>query len=118
MALLQPKALQRARQLRRNKTEAKRRLWLALRNKRLNGYKFVRQLPVGPYFTDFVCREQKLVVEVDGATHGTDAEVRHDEKRTAFLQAQGYRVFRVWNDDVYRYLPDVLDAILLALEKR
>jgi very-short-patch-repair endonuclease len=117
VALLQPKARDRARQLRRDKTEAERRLWLALRNQRLNGYKFVRQLPIGPYFADFACREHKLIVEVDGATHGTEKEVDHDKKRTAFLSAQGYRVVRVWNDDVYRYLPDVLDAILLALEK-
>jgi very-short-patch-repair endonuclease len=71
-----------------------------------------------PTFADFACREQKLMVEVDGATHGSDEEVHHDERQTAFLGAQGYRVIRISNDDVYKCLPNVLDAILLALEKR
>ena len=108
----------RARSLRKNDTEAERRLWEELRGRRLNGFKFVRQLPIGPYFADFACRAHKLVVEVDGATHGTESEVRHDERRTRFLEEQGWMVLRVWNIDVFTERNAVCDAILLALEER
>ena len=108
----------RARSLRKNDTEAERRLWEELRGRRLNGFKFVRQLPIGPYFADFACRAHKLVVEVDGATHGTESEVRRDERRTRFLEEQGWMVLRVWNIDVFTERNAVCDAILLALEER
>ena len=118
MAYQTPKSLERARTLRKDDTEAERRLWEAIRNRRLGNFKFVRQLSVGPYIADFACRDCKLIVEVDGATHGTDAEVSYDERRSAYLGEQGYRILRFWNDDVYKGLPDVCDAILLALAER
>lgn len=108
----------RARTLRKDDTEAERRLWEELRNWRLNGFKFVRQLPIGPYFADFTCRAAKLVVEVDGATHGSEGEVRHDAARTRFLEEQGWRVLRVWNEEVFTARNAVCDTILMALEKR
>ena len=110
--------MERARALRKDDTEAERRLWEAIRNRRLGGFKFVRQLSVGPYIADFACRECKLIVEVDGATHGSDAEVSHDERRSAYLHEQDYRILRFWNDDVFKGLADVCDAILLALAER
>ena len=110
------KTMRRARGLRRAQTESEKRLWGYLRDRRLNGYKFVRQEPIGPYFADFVCREQWLIVEVDGATHSEPDEIAHDERRTKFLQAAGFRVLRVQSVDVYRILNDVLNMILLALE--
>ena len=109
-------SLTHARALRKDDTEAERRLWEELRNRRLNGFKFVRQLPIGPYFADFACRERKLVVEVDGATHGTESEMRHDERRTRFLEEQGWVVLRVGNLDVFTERNAVCDTILLALE--
>jgi very-short-patch-repair endonuclease len=105
----------RARQLRRTQTEAERRLWRRLRARGLSGLKFVRQEPIGPYFADFLCREIGLVVEVDGATHTTEDELRHDERRENFLRARGYRVVRVVNDDVYRNLNGVVETILAAI---
>ena len=105
----------RARALRQDDTEAERRLWEELRDRRLDGFKFVRQLPIGPYFADFACRERKLVVEADGATHGTGPEVRHDEIRTRFLEEQGWVVLRVQNMDVFTARTAVCDTILLAL---
>jgi very-short-patch-repair endonuclease len=98
----------RARTLRRNQTAAESRLWRALRGRSADGFKFVRQEPVGPYFADFVCRKEKLIVEIDGATHSTDTELRHDLQRAGFLNAQGYRILRVTNDAVYRNLDGVL----------
>ena len=106
----------RARALRKDDTEAERRLWEELRGRRLNGFKFVRQLPIGPYFADFACRAAKLVVEVDGATHGSEEEVRYDATRTRFLEEQGWRVLRVWNADVFTARNAVCDTILMALE--
>ena len=111
-------ALTRARALRKHDTEAERRLWECLRATRLNGFKFVRQLPIGPYFADFVCRSHKLIVEVDGTTHGEVHEVIHDSRRTAFLQSHGWQAMRVWNIDVFKNLDEVCDSILLTLESR
>ena len=73
-------------------------------------------MPIGPYFADFVCRERMVVVEVDGGTHSTDAEVASGAKRTADLRREGYGVFRVCNDDVYHNLDSVLDALLAFIE--
>ena len=118
MAYQNPKAVERARTLRKSDTEAERRLWEALRNRRLGNFKFVRQLSIGSYIADFACRDRKLIVEVDGATHGSKTEVNYDECRSAYLREQGFHVLRFWNDDVYTGLPDVCDAILLALAER
>ena len=107
----------RARSLRRTQTEAERRLWGRLRDRGLNGFKFVRQAPIGPYVADFLCREQRLIVEVDGATHSTDDEIRRDERRTDFLNVQGYCIVRVANDQVFRNLDGVLETILAAIEQ-
>ena len=112
------RTLARARSLRRGQTPAEQRLWGYLRGRRLGGHKFARQVPVGPYIADFVCRERKLVVEVDGATHSEDAEIAYDARRDRFLKAEGFRIVRVLNDDVYRRLDDVLDMILMGLEGR
>ena len=78
----------------------------------------MRQLPIGPYFADFACRSVMLVVEVDGATHGDAHEVEHDEKRTRFLEEQGWAIHRVWNDDVFKERNVVCDSILLKLSVR
>ena len=106
-----------ARQLRKAQTEGERLLWLRLRGRGLNGHKFVRQAPIGPYFADFACRDFGLIVEVDGATHSNESERRHDERRTDFLNARGYRVVRVANDDVFHNLDGVLETILLAISE-
>jgi very-short-patch-repair endonuclease len=108
----------RARGLPRGQTEAERQLWRRLRNRGLGGFKFVRQEPIGPYFADFVCREEMLVDEVDGATHSTDEELAYDERRASHLSLMGYRVARVTNDEVYRNLDGVLDTILAAARQR
>lgn len=105
-----------ARTRRKQSTPAEQRLWGSLRKQSLGGFRFIRQVPVGPYVVDFLCRERGLVVEVDGATHGDAADVRHDSRRSTFLATQGLVVHRVLNSDVYENLGDVLDGIFLALE--
>ena len=105
----------RARELRRLSPAAERILWSRLRNRGLQGEKFARSEPIGPYFADIVCRGAKLVVEIDGATHSTNEEIAHDRRRTAFLQADGYRVLRFANERVYENVAAVIDEIARAL---
>ena len=106
-----PLTFARAKAMRREPTEAKRKLWGALRKRSLGDFKFVRQQPIGPYIVDFVCRAERVIVEVDGATHGDVADVAYDVRRTAFLEQQGYRVIRVENFAVFREIGSVLDFI-------
>src|SRR6266571_3253212 len=99
------KSTSRARSLRQRSTRAELALWLALRDRRLGGFKFARQQPIGPYFPDFVCRERRLIVEVDGGQHADNSA---DQVRDAYLRALGYRVVRVWNNEVLGNLDGVL----------
>ena len=91
-------------------------MWSELRARRLGGFKFVRQAPIEHYFVDFLCREQKIVVEIDGGTHSAPAEIAEDNVRAATLESRGYRVSRVLNIDVYENLDRVLDALLATCE--
>ena len=101
-----------ARRLRHNETEEEYHLWSDLRARRLNGFKFARQVPLGPYIVDFLWREEKLVIEIDGFQH---AESFHDARRTLWLNAQGYGVLRFWNPEISRQRQAVLETILSAL---
>ncbi len=104
-----------AKRLRRSMTKAETVLWTALKGRALDGWRFRRQHPVGPYVADFACVEAKLVVEVDGATHGERHEIEHDRERSAFLARQGFRVLRVGNLDVYENLDGVVRLIAASL---
>jgi very-short-patch-repair endonuclease len=90
-------------------------LWMTLRKRALQGARFRRQHPIGPYIADFACAAARLVVEVDGATHWTPAELAHDAQRTKFLEAQGWTVIRVSNTDVYNNIDGVWRAIAAQL---
>jgi very-short-patch-repair endonuclease len=102
----------RARKLRRNETDAEHKLWTALRDRRLEGTKFVRQYPIGRYVADFVCRDRMLVVEVDGGQH---SESGADAARTAFMNARGYSVLRFWNNEILQNLGGCLVALNAVL---
>jgi very-short-patch-repair endonuclease len=102
----------RARELRRNATDAERHLWFALRDRRLAAYKFRRQRPIGPFIVDFACIEHRLVIEADGGQH---ADNPADDARTAWLMSQGWRVLRFWNNDILVNTEGVLLSILEAL---
>ena len=112
MAQFQPRPTKRARSLRNNATAAERHLWRYLSRRQLAGLKFSRQIPVGPYVCDFICREHRLIVEVDGGQH---ADSSSDAHRTAFLEAEGFQVIRFWNNDVLENVEGVLHAIREAL---
>jgi very-short-patch-repair endonuclease len=103
----------RARALRRKMTLPEVVLWQALRGGCLDGLRFRRQHPIGPYILDFYCPSTRLAVEVDGAAHDNAAQVRHDECREAWLAQQGIRVMRFMAADVLK--DDRLEGVLLAI---
>ena len=105
----------RARTLRRDMTEVERWLWHRLRDRRLAGRKFLRQMPVGPFFADFACREAKLIVELDGSQH---ADSPIDARRDAYLTLQGFSVLRFWNHEVATDIGAVCETIVTAVEGR
>ena len=105
-------ARDRARALRKAQTDCELRLWRLLRAKRLAGWKFRRQLPIGSYIVDFACPSARLIVEADGGQH---AESAYDARRDAWLAAQGWQVIRVWNNDIITNEEGVLTAVLAAL---
>jgi very-short-patch-repair endonuclease len=96
-------------------TDAEIILWSKLARKQLLGYRFQRQYPVGDFIADFACREARLVIELDGATHSTAEERDYDKRREAFMASQGWAVIRFWNADVFDNLNGVLDRILQRL---
>jgi very-short-patch-repair endonuclease len=95
----------RARSLRRAQTAAELALWRRIRSRQLGGFKFVRQQPIGRYYADFVCRDLHLIFELDGGQHSESSE---DQRRDRELCALGYRVIRIWNNDVVENLEGVL----------
>ncbi|HQV02845.1 MULTISPECIES: endonuclease domain-containing protein [unclassified Novosphingobium] len=102
-----------ARKLRRDMTDAERRLWTHLRASQLEGVKFTRQYPIGDFVVDFACRSARLAIELDGGQH---ADNPADDARTQVIEAHGYRVIRFWNNDVLQNTDGVLIAILEELK--
>jgi very-short-patch-repair endonuclease len=102
------------RQLRNVMTDAERKLWSLLRNRKLLGCKFRRQFPVGRYVVDYICLETRLIIEADGGQH---ADSTHDLERDAWLQAQGFRILRLWNSDILANPEGVLARIFAILSK-
>jgi very-short-patch-repair endonuclease len=104
--------LAKAKKLRREMTDAESKLWSILRNSQLNGAKFRRQQPIGPFIVDFVCQQARLIIEADGSQH---ADSLADARRTDFLGSKGYRVLRFWNNEIIENLEGVAESILAAL---
>jgi very-short-patch-repair endonuclease len=105
----------RARNLRKGQTEAEKVFWHSVKAKRFEGYKFKRQVPVGPFYADFVCEEARLIVEIDGGQH---SENQKDLQRTAFLNSKGYEVVRFWNNEVLGNLDGLLSSLSLTLSRK
>jgi len=107
----------RAKAMRKALTKAEVVLWSNLRPLNTRGYKFRRQHPIGPFIADFVHINGKLVVEIDGVTHATKEERSYDDRRTAYLEAQGWRVVRFYNEAIYSDVSDVIEQIVRRLEE-
>src|SRR6478752_1437811 len=105
----------RRRALRRDSTDAERLLWRHLRDRRLEGFKFRRQYPCGPFIIDFYCAAKRLAIELDGGQHYEASAQAYDERRTAFLRRTGIVVIRFQTDLVFRELPAILESIIAAL---
>jgi very-short-patch-repair endonuclease len=110
----QHKTLTRAIRLRAEMTDAEKKLWRHLRGRQIGGHQFRKQVPIGDYVVDFCCLKVRLVIEVDGGQH--DARSAQDEHRTRWLNGQGYRVIRFWNNEVLQNIDGVLQEIVRALE--
>jgi very-short-patch-repair endonuclease len=104
-----------ARSLRRNMTDAERLLWQQLRNRQMDGWKFRRQHPLGPFVVDFICLDKKIIVEVDGSQHAI--HIKEDAERSRCLQEWGYRILRFWNNDVLKGIDSVLEVIYRELSE-
>ena len=102
----------RAQSMRSAPTPAEHRLWQLLRAHRFADYKFRRQVPIDHYIADFICPAERLIIELDGGQH---ADNLHDGRRDAYLQAQGFRILRIWNNDLFDNEEGALTAIAIAL---
>ena len=89
-----------ARNLRREQTEQEKILWSIIRNRQFYGLKFKRQVPIGVYIADFCCNEKKLIIELDGGQHNEPNNIKYDKNRTKFLENEGYKIIRFWNNDI------------------
>ena len=90
-----------ARNLRKNSTIQERRLWNLLKNRQFHNLKFKRQQPIGDYIVDFICKEAKIIIEVDGGQHNEPENIEYDKTRTEYLNNLGYKVVRFWNNEIY-----------------
>ena len=111
-----PGTTARARDLRQRDNQAEALLWLELKRRKLGGFKFTRQLPIGSYFADFACRERWLVVEVDGSQHAEKGT--YDRRRDEYMRSVGFSVLRFWNVDVLKRRTSVCETILASLDGR
>ena len=110
-------ANERARKLRKEATVSERIFWSRVRNNQIDGRRFRRQHPIGPYVVDFVCLEKHLVIEIDGSQHDEPEQKRKDDARTAWLQSEGYRVTRFWAWDVTKDVDQIIFEIRLSLSE-
>ena len=101
--------LEKARKLRKNLTDAEKKLWAVIRKRQINNLKFRRQQPIGKYIVDFVCFEKKIIIEIDGGQHMENKD--YDLKRSKWLEGQGFKVIRFWNNEVLENTDAVLETI-------
>ena len=100
-----------ARNLRREQTPQEKIIWSIIRNRQFYGLKFKRQVPIGKYIADFCCNEKKIIIEIDGGQHNEPQNIEYDNKRTEFMESEGYKVIRLWNNDINNNLEGVYKKI-------
>ena len=111
MKKLLRQTISRAKLLRTNATLPEQKLWLYLRKSQLNGLKFRRQQPVGKYIVDFLCCSKKIIIELDGGHHNEQKNIEYDTDRDFFLTNEGYRVIRIWNNDIMNNIDEVMNYL-------
>lgn len=104
-----------AKKLRKYSTDTENRLWHHLRAKRFDGLKFRRQEPIGNYIVDFICHEKRIIIEYDGGQHLL--QKKQDQKRDEWLQGQGYKVLRFWDNEIFQNIFEVLERIYQVCQK-
>ena len=97
-----------ARNLRKNATIQERRLWNLLKNRQFHNLKFKRQQLIGDYIVDFICKEVKIIIEIDGGQHNEPENIEYDKTRTEYLNNLGYKVIRFWNNEIYENIEGVV----------
>ena len=102
---------EKSRQLRKNMTSQERKLWSIIRNRQFFGYRFRRQFPIGHYIVDFVSREKKIIIEIDGGQHNERQNIEYDKIRTGYLKSEGYRVIRFWNNEIDNNIDGVYEKL-------
>ena len=100
-----------ARNLRKNMTAQECKLWQLIRNRQFHGLRFLRQYIIGKYIADFVCREKKIIIELDGGQHNEEQNIILDTERTKYLKSKGYLVIRFWNNDIDHNIEDVYQKL-------
>jgi very-short-patch-repair endonuclease len=110
-----PQTIVHARTLRKTQTPHEAKLWYYLRSKRFQSFKFRRQFPIGKYIVDICCVKAKLIIELDGGQHNEEHALKYDEDRDRYLQRQGYRILRIWNNEMDNNLEGVLERIYQVL---
>ncbi len=103
-------------ELRRNQTDEEKKLWDRLKDKRLLNVKFRRQEPIGNFIIDFVSYENRLIIEIDGSPHKNTITKIHDKQRTAWLESEGFKVIRFWNQEISKDFKGVIDKIKASLK--
>ena len=97
-------------------TPQERKLWNIIKNNQFYGFRFRRQFPIDMYIVDFVCREKKIIIEIDGGQHNQVNDIEYDNKRTEYLNSQGYRVIRFWNNDIDKNILGVFEELKKTFE--
>ena len=105
-----------ARELRKNQTPQEKKMWNILRKHQIFGYEFRRQYSIGDYIVDFICREKKIIIELDGGQHNEIKNIEKDTQRTEFLNSLGYKVLRFWNNEVDNNIEGVFEVVKRELE--
>ena len=101
-----------AKNLRNKATPQEQKLWDILRKRKFAGLKFTRQYPIGKYIVDFACRRKKLVIEIDGSQHNEENNILYDNERTNFIESEGYKIIRFWNNEINDNIEGVYQKLL------
>ena len=96
-------------------TDAEKILWFYLQKKQFHNLKFRRQQPIGNYIVDFACLEKNIIIELDGGQHNETHNIEYDAKRDEFLKSHGFKVIRIWNNEIFENIDGVLEYLERAI---